>query len=139
MKMVAGQEGKRDVVYADIAAAAVTVAADECALWVGATVEDSERQQQVFSSVMDCLERIREVGTPRPPANEYLEAVCDWIVEVPRKPDIKVELGTAFSAPSEDEITIVMGDGFQPHDNSSITTAVKRMLEVWMERDGKKI
>jgi len=138
MKMSAGSEGKADVVFTQPLAASVTVADIEIALWVGEALAGQPNiQQSVFAVVNDLLERVRENGTPTANLGNYLMANASFTTEVPRKPDIVTFTDVSFAPPSNDAIRLYVGQLFQPFPGASVSTAVKRLLEVWFERIGK--
>jgi len=136
-KLSYSAEGKSQVVSTAPAAGGVTVAADEIALWVGSLVGDVGLNLSVHNFVNDCLERLREIGTPTPPTDDYLTAGASWITHVPAKKDIVVATGV-FGTPASNGVEIIIGDLFQPLLGSSVSTAVKRLLESYMELHGKK-
>jgi len=136
-KLSYSAEGKSDVVSTDPAAGGVTVAADEIALWVGSLVGDVGLNLSVHNFVNDCLERLREIGTPTPATDDYLTAGASWITHVPAKKDIVVASGV-FGTPASNGVEIMVGDLFQPHEGASVSTAVKRLLESWAEIHGKR-
>ena len=140
-KLSADNEGKNAVVSTDPADTAVTVAADEIALWVGdlsgaSNITNLEVQVQNF--VNDCLERLREIGTPTPSESGYTIADADWLTNVPDKRDVTVDLNAAFFTPKPTDVSIYYGDLFQPNIGSSVSTAVKRLLEARQEIFGRK-
>ncbi len=138
-KMTAGAEGKSDVVSTNPAAGSVTVTDVEIALWIGNTLVGVPNiQQSVFAVVNDLLERMRENGTPTPNTGNYLMANASFAVEIPRKPDIITFTDVSFAPPAETDVRIYVGDLFQPLPGTSVSTAVKRLLETWMEIYGKK-
>ncbi len=140
-KLSADNEGKNAVVSTDPDSTAVTVAADEIALWVGDLSGASNignLEVQVHNFVNDCLERFREIGTPTPSESGYNFAGADWLTEVPDKRDVFIDLNTAFITPKPTDVTIYYGDLFQPHIGSSISTAVKRLLEARQQLFGRK-
>ena len=138
MKMVADNEGKSDVVFTEPAAGGVTVAANEIALWVGSLVGDVGLELSVRNFVQDCLERLREIGTTTSTTGLYTTAGASWITYVPYKKDISVAINATFATPASNGVQIYIGDLFQPLPGTSVTTPVKRMLETWLERVGKK-
>ncbi len=139
MKMSAGAEGKADVAFTQPLAGSVTVAAGEIALWVGDTLSGQPTiQQSVFAVVNDLLERVRENGTPTSNTGNYLMADASFAVQVPRKADIITFTDVSFAPPGDTSIRLYVGDLFQPVPGASVSTAVKRLLEVWQERVGKK-
>ncbi len=140
-KLSADNEGKNAVVTTDPAETGVTVAADEIALWVGdlsgaSNITNLEVQVQNF--VNDCLERLREIGTPTPAESGYTIADADWLTEVPDKRDVAVALNAVFATPKPTDVSIYYGDLFQPNIGSSVSTAVKRLLEARQEIFGRK-
>ncbi len=139
-KMVSGSEGKSQVEYSTPAAGAVTVGDDEMALWVGNTIAGQPNvQQSVFSVVNDLLERLREVGTPTASATgRVTSANASCVTSIPAKVDVLVQKDVAFAVPAETDIRLYIGDLFQPLPGTSVSTAVKRLLETWMERVAKK-
>ncbi len=139
MKMTAGLEGKADVAFTQPLAGSVTVDAKEIALWIGTTlVGQPTIQQSVFAVVNDILERVRENGTPTANTGNYLMADAAFAVQVPRKTDIITFTDVSFAPPSDTSIRLYVGDLFQPLPGASVSTAVKRLLEVWLENIGRK-
>ena len=136
-KMATGFEGKADIVSTNPAAGGVTVDADEIALWVGSTI-GANLQQSVHAFVNDCLERLREIGTPTSNSGLYTTASASWITGVPRKKEIIVVVGATFSTPASNGVQLYIGDLFQPLPGTSVSTAVKRLLEARTEIHGKK-
>jgi hypothetical protein len=136
MKMVAGSEGKSQVAFSTPAAASVTVASNELALWVLPT--KSHQQVEITAVVYDMLERLREVGTPTPTTvDAFTTAIADTSSEPVFKKDVVLAFNEAFAIPTDDTIQIYIGELFQPTVGSSITTAVKRLYETWLEQVGK--
>ena len=140
-KLSADNEGKNAVVTTDPADTAVTVAADEIALWVGdlsGASNITNLELQVHNLVNDLLERFREIGTPTPAESLYTHAEGNFQTEVPDKRSVVVFLDAAFITPKPTDIAIYYGDLFQPHIGSSVSTAVKRLLEARQELFGRK-
>ena len=140
-KLSAGVEGKSDVVSTDPLAAAVTVAADEIALWVGDLAGASNianLEVQVHNFVNDCLERLREIGTPTAATSQYLSAEGDFVSIVPDKRAITVIPSAVFAIPGTTVIKLYVGDLFQPNVGASVSTALRRILEARQEIFGRK-
>ncbi len=140
-KLSAGAEGKNDVVSTSPIAASVTVDADEIALWVGdlsgaSNITNLELQVQNF--VNDCLERLREIGTPTPATAQFLSAEGNFATLVPDKRAITVILSATFAIPGTTVIKLYVGELFQPNIGASVSTAVKRILEARQELFGRK-
>ena len=131
-------EGKNTIVFTEPAAGGVTVAANEIALWVGSLIGDVALPLPVHSFVNDLLERLREIGTTRSGAGLYTTAEASWITQVPRKTDINVTVDDTFGTPASNGVQLYIGDEFQSQDHKSVSAAVKRLLENWMENVGKK-
>ena len=136
-KMVAGAEGKSDVINSTPTAGAVAVATNEIALWVGNTV-GANQQQSVFALVVDMLERLREAGTPTSGISEYTMAKAVYTNDAPLKPTVLVTIDEGFITPAENDVWIYIGELFQPLPGTSVSTAIKRLLEWRMELIGKK-
>ncbi len=138
-KMMRGSEGKSQVDYSTPTAGAVTVDEDEIALWVVTSIYSPVNLPlSLHSFVNDCLERLRESGTPTSAPGLFTVAHAAWINSLPDKRSITVAKDTAFSAPASNGVQIYIGDLFQPLPGTSVSTAVKRLLETWMERVAKK-
>ena len=140
-KLSADNEGKNAVVSTTPLAASVTVDADEIALWVGdlsGASNITNLEVQVHNFVNDCLERLREIGTPTPAEAGYTITNADWLTNVPDKRDVAVAVNQPFITPKPTDVTLYYGELFQPHVGSSVSTAVKRLLEARQEIFGRK-
>ncbi len=140
-KLSADNEGKNAVVSTTPLAASVTVDADEIALWVGdlagaSNIANLELQVQNF--VNDCLERLREIGTPTSATSQYLTAEGAFTTIVPDKRAITVLTSVVFAVPGTTVIKLYVGDLFQPNSGASVSTALKRILEARQELFGRK-
>jgi len=135
-----GDELKSSVVSTTPAIGGVVVLDDEIALWLDPAIDTLTNQLSVHSFVNDCLERLREVGTPTPTVpTTFTYAFAAWTNSIaPQKKDITVSLNAAFTVPGADEIRLYVGELFQPLFGSSVSTAVKRLLESWSEIHGRK-
>ncbi len=139
MKMEAGFEGKSDVLFSQPLAGSVTVDDTEIALWIGDSLFGQPNiQQSVFAAVNDLLEVMRESGTPTANTGNYLMANAAFAVDVPFKKDMITLTDVSFAPPDDTAIRIYVGDLFQPLPGTSVSTAVKRLLETWLEVVGKK-
>ena len=138
-KMAAGFEGKSQVVASDPLAAAVTVDTDELALFVPQALDSATKQIQVVNFVGAMLDVLRKAGTPTPATTKYTTVTGTWTGNVaPEHKDIVLALDATFAAPATADCELVMGELFQGLPGASVSAAVKRLLETWVEDYGKK-
>lgn len=136
MKMAANFEGKSDVVFSQPLAAAVTVDADEIALWIG-VLPSVTRLVEIDTQVRQMLQRLREIGTTTSGVGLYTTAVAVWATNPVAKKDIVITVDQIFAIPTAASAHIWVGELFQPLPGTSISTAIKRLFETWSEQVGK--
>jgi hypothetical protein len=137
-KMVADSEGKSQIAFTTPAAASVTVATDELALWISIPV-GWLRQVEIYDEVVSMLETLREAGTPTSTTDTYTTIIVDLSKGYVDKNSMVVDVDQAFAIPTDQTIQIYIGELFQPLPGSSVTTAIKRLWETWLEQVGKKL
>ena len=93
-------------------------------------------QIATITEVHRCLDVFREAGSEVEGNAGVFTSIIS--VEYGGKKNITINHNQTSPIGGLDRVFIVVGNNFQPTQGASVTTAVKRCLEVWNEKVGRK-
>lgn len=124
-------ELKPSYTVSTVAAAAFTLADEDLAIWIGASV--TLTKSEVINALNNCLLHIRENASETPTGvNEsYAE------VGTTMRKDVNSAFNSGAVIPEEAKVGIWYGPDYQQIAGASITPGVKRLIEKYMESTQK--